>query len=122
MHIKRRAHLAGKPVERFFALLRPWIERRWGSKPGKAAGCGQELMTKAILVEDTVQIGPKHATISADASVWFVICQFGEGFGLILIKSLSNVDLVSGNQVLPDWLAKQRMTVDDPGTEAGHFV
>ncbi len=99
MHVQRRAHLASKTIERLLALLAPWIERRWRGQLVKAARGSQELMTKAIVVEDSVQVGAKYAPVGADTSVQLVICQGGEGLCVLQIQSLADMNLVSGNEI-----------------------
>ena len=112
MHVQRRAYLASKAIERLLTLPAPRIKRRGRCQLVKAARGFQELMTKAIVVKDSVQISAKDAPIGADASVQLFIDQPGKWLRVIQIQSLADMNLVAGDVSFSELLSEKRITKD----------
>ena len=66
-----RSDLVSKAIERFLALHAPGIKRRWSGQLVKGARGLQELMTKTVVIKDSVQVGAEDAPVGADTSVHF---------------------------------------------------
>ena len=122
MHVQRRAYLASKAIERFLTLQAPRIQRRGSGQLVKAARRRQELMTKTIVVKDSVQIGAKDAPIGADASVQLFIDQPGKWLRVIQIQSFADMNLIPCDEIVSERLSKKRFTKDGAGTETRYLL
>src|SRR5579862_5813374 len=112
-HIQRTLNLTSESIQRLFAHRLP-LKKFIGRLQLIKGLCGlNELMAKAIIIEETVQVRAKDPRIGADATIGTTARSFGvtgksrKWRASLPIDRLSDVDLVTGDVCTRNMLPEQ---------------